>query len=367
MPLWLHGLFLGLSLAASWLLTPLAASLARRRGILDHPSGRKIHLEPKPLLGGAAVFLAFYGVVYGALAAAFLLEGYPGLSRWLPDFLEPYLLNIVSDHGAALTRLHMIAAGGAAVFALGLMDDLKGLGVAVRLALQALIAAVVVLAGVRPELGFLPSWAAAGAAVLWIVAVTNAFNFIDSLDGEAAGVGAIAALILGAAMARWSQPLVALPLFVLAGALLGFLRHNFYPATVFLGSAGSLLIGYLLSVITLVSTFIVSPRQDFLPIVMPVLVMGIPLYDLLSVVAIRRLRQASIFQGDQSHLGHRLMRRGFTQKQAVLCIYLLAFCTALNALLLPVVGTLDSLLVLGQVLALFGVVVLLERIRIQPE
>ena len=366
MPLWVFLGFAAATLLAALLLTPLAARVARRLGILDNPDPRKIHADPKPLLGGAAVFLAFNGVTFGTLGLGLLALRHGEVAR-IPDAFQPYLANIAADSGHVLWRLGVIGAGGFAVFLLGLWDDLRNLGVGLRLALQFALAAFVVLAGVRPELGFLPAPVAMIVAVVWIVGIMNAFNFIDGLDGEAAGVGAIAGGILAVAMVRWSQPLVALMLCTLTGSLAGFLRHNFYPARIFLGSSGSLLLGYLLGVAVLVSTFIVAPRHDVLPIVMPVLVLGIPLYDMLSVMAIRAVRGASLFQGDRNHLGHRLMRRGFTQKQAVLCIYVLTFSVGLNALLLPMLHAADSALVLVQALGLFGVVVLLERIRVRPD
>ena len=366
MSAWVFAGFLGLGLLASLALTPLAASLARRLGILDHPGARKIHHHPKPLLGGVAVLLSFYGITFGALAAGLLLLRTPSASL-IPDQFLPYLHNISANSGQVLWRFCVIGIGGFAVFLLGLVDDLKGLGAGLRLCLQFGIAAFVVLAGVQPELGFLPRPFAQFVAMTWIVGIMNAFNFIDGLDGEAAGVGAIAGGILAVAMARWSQPLVAVLLCTLSGSLLGFLRYNFFPSSIFLGSCGSLLLGYLLGVIVLVSTFIVDAQHGTLPIAMPVLVMGIPLYDIASVCVIRAIRGVSLFQGDRSHLGHRLMRRGFTQKQAVLCIYVLTFSVALNALLLPTLSTLDSLLVLVQVLSILGVVILLERIRIRPD
>lgn len=365
MPPWVFLCFVAAGLLASLVLTPLAAALARRSGAMDHPDPRKAHREPIPLLGGVAIFLAFNGVILGALGLGLLVLK-DGDVALVPGFLRPYLANIAADSGHVLRRLGMIGAGGLAVFLLGLWDDLRSPGVGVRLSLQFVIAGFVVHFGIRPELGFLPHPLVTVAATVWIVGIMNAFNFIDGLDGLTTGVGAIAGAILAVAMVRWSQPLVALLLCTLTGTLIGFLRYNFYPASIFLGSSGSLLLGYLLGVIVLVSTFIVTPRDDVLPIVMPVLIMGIPLYDMASVLVIRRARGTSVFQGDRNHLGHRLMRRGFTHKQAVLCIYALTFSVGLNALILPTLRTTDSILVLVQVLALFGVVILLERVRARP-
>lgn len=345
-------------LLASLLACPLVIRLSLRFGVLDRPAPGKIHREPMPLLGGAAVFAAFYGVLLAGLAAGFLaLDGRLG---WTPPPGVAFYLKNIRGTGILL-RLGTILLAGAGMFALGLWDDLRRISVRKRLLLQAAIAASVVVAGVRPEFFRLPTLVVGPLVVLWIVGITNAMNLLDGADGEAGGVGAISAGLLAVAMARLDQPLVVALLMVLEGALLGFLRFNFFPARVFLGSSGSMLVGYLLSVTVLEATFMRPGSANVLPVAMPLLILGVPLYDTIGVIVIRLAGRRPVTSRDTNHLQHRLMYLGMTQKQAVLLIYLFTFALGINALVLVDLSLANGLILLGQVFCVMAMVALLER------
>jgi UDP-GlcNAc:undecaprenyl-phosphate GlcNAc-1-phosphate transferase len=228
-------------------------------------------------------------------------------------------------------------------------------------------------------LAFLGTWyGPAGAAasvvlsILWIVAITNAMNFLDNMDGLSAGVGAIiAALYLAAALLAGQWFVAGLAAIVL-GALLGFLVFNFPPARLFMGDGGSLPLGFLLAVISArTSDFapfsLPGPRPEALVlpghwygVLMPAVVLAVPLYDLVSVTLIRLRRGRSPFHADRNHFSHRLVRRGLTQRSAVLVIYLATAATGLGGVMLGTLQRWQAALVALQVLATLATLALLE-------
>jgi UDP-GlcNAc:undecaprenyl-phosphate GlcNAc-1-phosphate transferase len=198
--------------------------------------------------------------------------------------------------------------------------------------------------------------------VLWIVLITNAFNFLDNMDGLSAGVAAIAAGIFAVASMSAGQVFVPIMAWVLVGALLGFLVFNFSPATIFMGDAGSLVVGYLLSVLTILTTFYDSARNlTPLGIIVPMVVLAVPLYDVTSVVIHRIRAGESPFKGDWRHFSHRLVKRGMTQRGAVLTIYLATAATALPAIALPRVDWMIAILLLAQCLCVVVMIAVLEH------
>ncbi|MCI0343607.1 MAG: undecaprenyl/decaprenyl-phosphate alpha-N-acetylglucosaminyl 1-phosphate transferase [Planctomycetales bacterium] len=358
MPLILGTTVLLCAFVLSLLATAVAIRLGRRWGAVDGLGERKIHRSPVPFLGGPALFAAFVLVIGSGLAGAALLEAAGLGASWLP----PQVRAIARSPGGAGLRLLGILIGAGSVLALGLVDDVRGLRVGTRFLVQFAAAGAVVAAGVRPDFLGLPTVIAVPVAVLWIVGMTNAFNFIDGMDGLCAGVAAIASGILAYHLSAHDQPMVALLLLALLGAILGFLRWNFVPARIFLGNAGAMCLGFLLGSITLEGAFLTAEHNSVLPAVLPVLVLGVPLYDAASVVAIRLANGRSPFRGDQNHLHHRLRRTGMSVRQTVLFIYLLAFSVGINATLLPDVDPFGGLVILVQVSAAMGLLVVLERV-----
>lgn len=338
--------------------------LAPRIGFVDQPGHRKIHANPKPLGGGVGIYLGF---------ALPLLIGVIVVNAWPPSFaIDPAYWSGAQQQTPlavgvliALTALHLM----------GLIDDRWALGPWIKLITQlgaaaGLVIAMEWLAHDTPSLR-LRALTAVGTApsilltVLWIVAVTNAFNFLDNMDGLSAGVAAVcttAFLITAVSIEQW---FVAALLVLLLGALLGFLCFNFPPASIFMGDAGSLVVGFILGVLTIRTTFL-PPTQTFAGgwyvVFAPLIVLAIPMYDLIVVSLIRLGRGKSPFVGDTNHFSHRLVARGMSRRMAVLCIYLITAATSIAAILLPQTQTtLGAFLIFAQTLLIVGVVALLEQ------
>jgi len=217
--------------------------------------------------------------------------------------------------------------------ALGCWDDKQELRPAMKFTGQCFIAALVAAAGVRITLFVHSALFSYLITVLWILTVTNAFNFMDNMNGLCAGLGTIAASCFAMIAAADGQYLVALISFVSAGALLGFLPYNYPKAAAFLGDSGSHLVGFLLAILAILPHFYSRRHRDVLAVFKPLLVLAVPLIDLVWVVILRWKSSRPFYQGDTNHLSHRLVRRGWSQPAAVLLIWLLAAFTGGLALL----------------------------------
>ncbi len=346
------------SLLGMGLLTPLVIRLGNRWSVVDIPGPRKIHQQSVALSGGWAVFLTLSLVLWVHLGAASLVRG-TSIASFMPEKVQYFI-----DHAPKLVeKVLPVYIGATAIFAIGLVDDVKGMSVKSRLLCQVVIASLLAVMGLRPSVGVVPPWVSAVLGVLWIVGITNAFNFLDGLDGLSSGVAFVACASLLAIMVMGTQPDMTFFLAALAGVILGFLRFNFHPAKVFLGSSGSLLLGYLMGVSTSLVTYLVGRRGNWLiPLLTPLFVLAIPIYDTCSVVIIRLLQKRPVGIGDQSHFHHRLMRLGFSQKQAVVFICLLSLAVALSAVRLVEANLLQSMIILAQILGILAILVLAERV-----
>ncbi|PID60293.1 undecaprenyl-phosphate alpha-N-acetylglucosaminyl 1-phosphate transferase [candidate division KSB3 bacterium] len=347
----------GSSLILSLLLVPLMIELAFRFDILDHPGYHKTHKNVHPLLGGAAIFLTFIssmlvGVLLMWLAAS---ENFTFWAVFRERFAHQYPVML-----HALPRLSGFLLGQTCIFLLGLADDIRGVGFSYKwkFAIQILAAIILVLTGTVLE--FLPHpLLNMLVTMLWVVGITNAFNLLDNMDGLSSGVAAIVSLILGILTMRQGQYFSALVLLALTGSILGFWVYNFHPSKIFMGDAGSLFIGYTIAALTVSSSYITQQSSSQLPVVIPVLVLGVPLFDTFSVMVIRWCEKRPLFVGDNSHFSHRLVKLGMTVRQAVLFIYLVTFCTGVSAILIPGLNLLETLLVLVQEAMIFGIIALL--------
>ena len=298
---------LGLALGVSAFATPAVARLARALQICDRPNERAVNRRAgMPLLGGLAVALGF---ACGLAAALWMLAlGFP-------------------------RQLGAVVSGGAVVLAAGIYDDRFGMNAWWKFAIQLAAAGIAVGYGfhishisdpVSNTLIILPAWIAWPLTVIWIVGITNALNLIDGLDGLASGVGAIIAATLSVISYQAGQPVGFCIGIALVGALLGFLPFNFAPARIFLGDTGSMLIGYLLALLTLEGYRQIS----LLTFVVPMLALAVPILDT-ALSVIRRLRMRTpIFSADRLHMHHRLLAVEGSQRGAVLQFYVLtaAFC-----------------------------------------
>ena len=267
--------------------TPLMRKAALQLGIIDRPDGRLKNQDMAvPYFGGVAVYVAFLLTV-----------------------------GVFSDFGQE--TLGLLLSGSIALMG-GLIDDFGVLTPSQKLLGQALAALVLVKSGTYIKLSFLPLWAAVPLTVVWVLAVTNALNVIDILDGLAAGVAVIAAISIAIANFMAERFSVAFLCLVLAGAIAGFLRHNFHPAKIYLGDAGSLFIGFMLAALSMNAGY---TRVNLLAVVSPVLILGIPLFDLTLVVWIRWRRGIPVMKGSPDHFALRLRRCSLSVRETAVTAY----------------------------------------------
>jgi UDP-GlcNAc:undecaprenyl-phosphate GlcNAc-1-phosphate transferase len=306
----------------SFALTPAVRSFAKKIGVMDLPGERKLHGRPIPRLGGLAIFITFHLV---------LLVSYRFSFFFFPQ--------------GFLDKIHFEWLFGAAliVFSLGVLDDLRGVSPGTKFIVQLIAASLVALYVYRIEVISLGFWEinlglwSIPVTVFWIVAITNAVNLLDGLDGLAAGTSFIAALSMFGICILNENIGFALVSIILAGSVLGFLRYNFHPASIFLGDSGSYTLGFLFSILSLHSNL---KGTTTVIILVPILVLGLPLMDTL-LSALRRLLKSfhilefnggnrvkiffgkswSIFSADRDHIHHRLLKLGFSQKNAVVFLY----------------------------------------------
>ena len=288
--------------ALGW--TPLTRKAALQLGIVDRPDGKlKVHGENIPYLGGVAVYTAFLFTV--------------GI---LSDFSQETLGLLLS---------------GSIALTVGLIDDFGMLTPRQKLLGETLAALVLVKSGIYIKLVVLPIWIAVPLTVLWILAVMNALNIIDILDGLASGVAAIAAVAIGFANVMANREGVAFLCMVLAGAVAGFLRYNFHPAKIYLGDAGSLFIGFMLAALSMNAGY---TRMNMLSVISPVLILGIPLFDLALVMWIRWRNGIPVTKGSPDHFALRLRRCKLSVRETAITAYIAGAILAGTALLMSQVG-----------------------------
>ncbi len=328
-----------IGLAVSAASVPLVRRLALSTGLVDDPlaGDYKTHAEATPYGGGIAIAL---GVLLPAIAVAWWIvevrpylvwEGGRLLNPWSSHILFP--LEPLSPTILQLSQTICLLLASLVIFALGLADDWRRLPPGPRLAIQ-IIAAVCLVAlapGFRPHLTGWPLLDTV-VAVTWLVAMTNAFNFLDNMNGLSAGVGAISIAALSSmALACAHLPAAGLGLLIV-GAAGGFLLFNFPQASIFMGDAGGLFIGFLGGALTLLVASRVQElaggTPEILAALLPACCLTIAVYDLVSVVSIRLCRRQAPWHGDTNHISHRLVALGLRRTDAVLVIYLLTAATA---------------------------------------
>lgn len=350
------------SLLLSLLLTPWAKRLAIKFKVLDYPGERKLQDKPMPLLGGLAIFLTFLVTIVVSILILLIIKSSPGFLNFLPGALGSTLTRSLPRFLKLLPQLIGILLGGTVILLLGLIDDIKGLKPQTKILGQVLVILPLIALGVRITL-FIPSFFISSLiTLLWIVAIINAFNLLDNMDGLTTGVGLIACLICFIVTSQQHQIFTSIALLAFAGALLGFLRYNFNPAKIFLGDAGSMFIGYMLAVLTITTSYYREGLPTYLPVVMPVLILAVPIFDTLSVISIRIKRKEPVFGGDKNHFSHRLVALGFSQRGAVLFIYLITFCLGITATLLTQVNILGGIIIFIQAALVLSIIALLASV-----
>jgi len=331
-----------ISIITLWFIRKFAANW----GLVDIPSERRIHTKVTPKGGGIAIFISVT-IVYVLL--------------WLLIFQYGFGKR-GSSHASLQYDMWIILAGGAVIFATGLMDDFWNLRPRTKLILESLVAGWLIYQDIRITIfidhllfSALVTWA-------WVIIITNAFNLLDNMDGLSAGVALISGMIFLMVVAQTEQWNIAWMLIGFLGAVLGFLCYNFPPASIFMGDSGSLFLGYMMASLTIHSTFYQTAVPNVFPIALPILVLAVPLFDTGTVIWIRMRQGISIFQGDKRHFSHRLVNLGMTQPHAVLLIYLITFATGLSALLLYQLDIAGALLILVQLITILLVIHILEQV-----
>ncbi len=314
--------------------TPLARRLAFRSGMVDAPSGRKYHSAPTPLLGGAAI--------YAACILAIILFG------------DRFYVRQAAG----------IVIGASLISFLGFWDDRWALPALVKLLGQLLPAIVLVITGVQVAI-FPAPWLNILLTLLWVLFITNAVNFLDNMDGLSAGVAAVASAFFLLLAALSGQYLVGILAAAVFGACLGFLVYNYNPASIFMGDTGSLFLGFLLAAVGIKLRFPSNvPAVTWL---IPVLVLGVPIFDTSLVILSRLRRRRNPFTTpDRDHLSHRLVDLfGASRRETVLMIYLLGCAFGMTAIFITQASILEAFSVAGIVLlcALIALWQLEQRFR----
>jgi UDP-GlcNAc:undecaprenyl-phosphate GlcNAc-1-phosphate transferase len=328
----LLGLTLLLALALALYGVPMARRAALKFGIVDCPDGRlKRQRAPVPYLGGLAIYLAFL------ISLIFTFE-------FRHDVLG-------------------IVLAGTLVMMLGLIDDFGVLTPGIKLAGQILAVFILIKSGIRIEIAALPEWIDIALTVFWMVGIINAFNLLDIMDGLAAGIGVISAAVLCIVAILNGDHTISFMLAALIGSLLGFLRYNWSPASIYMGDAGAMFIGLMLGSLSMIGKY---TEGHSISLLSPVLILGMPIFDTLFVMYIRFLRGLPIFLGSPDHMAIRLRHWGLSVQQVVLFSYAgSAGLGGIGLLVMSVAEPLALVLSAVTILTLGGLAVWLARVRMQ--
>ncbi len=333
-----------------------------RIGLIDQPAARKVHTTPTPLGGGLGIVAGFLLTTIAAQVAVWWLLSLPQLPDWFPEELRPHLTGVIARGG----DFWKLVVAGLLIATMGFLDDYRPLPWQPRLGIQLGVAIALASCGLRATVFASQPWIGFILTVVWIVVLMNAFNFLDNMDALSSGIGLIASTVFASVMlTSTAEPkwFVGGALLVLAGSIAGFLWHNWPPARIFMGDAGSMFIGLMLGTLTLLGTFY-DPKQSTRSVILaPLCVLAVPLYDFISVMLIRLSQGRSPFQADKSHFSHRLVELGLSRKYAVLTVHLCTITTGIGALLLyRVQDWTGAILVLAMVLCVLAVIAILETV-----
>ncbi len=293
--------------------TPVAREAAIKFNIVDRPDGRlKNQAEPIPYLGGLAIYISF-------------------------------LLSLAITFNFSNEVLGLLLSGTIIVL-LGLIDDFGVLSPKIKFLGQIIAAFVLIKSGIKIDIIFFPEWFDILLTFLWIIGITNAFNIIDVMDGLSAGIAAIATFILFIVALINGNPLIAVFTIALTGSLIGFLKYNFCPARIYMGDTGSMFTGFMIGALAMIGKYTLFNKIGFL---VPLVILGIPVFDTLFVMYIRFRRGLSMFRGSNDHFALRLRRWRLTVRQTVLLSYLIGALLGLFALFIIYLSDINAMIMLS--------------------
>jgi len=338
-------------------LTALAKKFALRTGFVSKPARDRFAERTIPLGGGFAIFATLAVAILAAVAIVKFLA-VPGHLDWLGESVTIHTTGFLSKIG----RLMMIIILVFVLFLLGLWDDKKHLGPFFKLGVQFAVAiAAALFADIRVEIFIENKIITSLLSAVWIVLIINAFNFLDNMDGLSAGIAVITSSILFTAAALSGQVFIGALALVFTGTLLGFLVFNFPPATIFMGDAGSLVVGFFVALLSLRTTYYNQAQSgQWYSVFVPLVVMAVPLYDFISVTLLRICQGKSPFVGDTQHFSHRIKKHGLSDTQTVLTLYLATLCTGLGATFLYQVNLAGAILIFVQTVMVLFIIAIFE-------
>lgn len=308
--------------------TPFIMKLAVRIGATDKPNLRKVHQNIMPRLGGLAIFIG--------VAAGFFVSG------------------------LYTQRITGITVGALLIIIIGILDDVYELSAKVKLIGQIIVASVVVSTGLTIDFISIPfidkynlGILAIPVTIFWIVAITNAINLIDGLDGLAAGISAIVIATIGIMAGLAGKVMILSLALILLGSIIGFLFYNFYPAKIFMGDTGALFLGYSISILSLLGLYKSVTLFSF---VVPIIILGVPIFDTTFAIIRRLVNKQSIVAPDKSHLHHRILAFGISHRNTVLIIYGFGILFSVSAVMFTSATLWGSLLIIFLLLIFIQVV-----------
>lgn len=337
MPHYIYGFLI--SMVLSYLITPSVMKLAWKIGAIDEPGdARRVHKKPMPRLGGLAIYIAF--LIAGLLTLPIKQESIQG-----------------------------ILIGATVIVIVGILDDIYNLPAKVKLLGQIAAAGILVLFGIKVQIITNPLGGmiilgklAIPATLFWVVGITNTLNFIDGLDGLAAGISAIAAFTMMFVNLSLEQTNGVLVMAILAGAAIGFLPYNFNPAKIFMGDTGAMFLGFVLAAQAVEGAV---KSATAIALIVPILALGLPIFDTAFAILRRFVNGKPLMQADKGHVHHRLIAIGLSQRQAVLFMYLISISLGICSLVLARVGIKQAMIALA--LVIFMLLVSVRYINIMLE
>lgn len=327
-------IYLGSTLLAL-VITPLVILVARHLKVVDAADIRKVHSRSIPRIGGVAIFASVMCLMVPLL----------------------FLQNVIGDSVRnILLRLIVVFSAATFIFIVGLIDDIKGLRARIKFFTELIAAIAVCAIGIRIKSVAVADWLRLDfgwfswpLTILWITGITNAVNLSDGLDGLAAGISAVACAVIAIFAIYSGQIVMAIIMLALLGSLTGFLFYNFNPAKVFMGDCGSLFIGFTISTSSVMCS---TKSPTLIGLALPLLALGIPVFDTLSAISRRFLERRSLFSPDRQHFHHKLLNMGLAQRQVVILAYVVTLLTAGLGMFMMATHDINTLIVFGCILLL---------------